>query len=207
MSRNILIDKYFRDRINLKKSFILSFGLHIFLIGAVSFSVIMSFETPEESPIINLKLANASQDNISNMQQFKNSVASEIGAFNNNTSTASITAPAMQIRRLDANSTMNTDEAKYLNLWQRQIENIGHQLLIQQYPQLTPHQMRITVSIDASGALQDIQIMTSSGNFIVDKLARQILTLASPYPSFPDSMSAQYQTLTVDRVWEFGQAP
>ena len=67
--------------------------------------------------------------------------------------------------------------------------------------------MRITVSIDASGALQDIQIMTSSGNFIVDKLARQILTLASPYPSFPDSMSAQYQTLTVDRVWEFGQAP
>ena len=83
MSRNILIDKYFRDRINLKKSFILSFGLHIFLIGAVSFSVIMSFETPEESPIINLKLANASQDNISNMQQFKNSVASEIGAFNN----------------------------------------------------------------------------------------------------------------------------
>ena len=102
---------------------------------------------------------------------------------------------------------MNTDDAKYLNLWQRQIENIGHQLLIQQYPQLTPHQMRITVSIDASGALQDIQIMTSSGNFIVDKLARQILTLASPYPSFPDSMSAQYQTLTVDRVWEFGQAP
>ena len=48
----------------------------------------MSFEAPVESPIINLKLANASQDNISNMQQFKNSVASEIGAFNNNTSTA-----------------------------------------------------------------------------------------------------------------------
>ena len=105
---------------------------------------------------------------------------------------------------LDANSEQITIESKYLNAWQRKIERVGHNVLKREYPQLNLTQLRLVVSIDASGNLIETKIIDSSGSLEIDKIAQEIVRLASPFEPFSNEMIREYEVLQVDRIWKFG---
>ena len=93
---------------------------------------------------------------------------------------------------------------RYLNAWQRKIERVGHNILKKEYSQLDLIQLRLVVSIDSLGNLIEIKIIDSSGSLEIDKMAKEIVKLASPFEPFSEEMISEYEVLQVDRIWKFG---
>ena len=204
MSHPILYNKNIKNRVNLKKSFLLSTLIHIFLIFGVSFVFIYKQPLFDSSPVVNIKLANADIDQDPEfLPQKKNPI-------NGNSTDLSeliddqIKQNTLKVKMLDANSDQNTIESKYLNAWQRKIERVGHSVLKKEYPQLDLTQLRLVVSIDSLGNLIETKIIDSSGSLEIDKIAQEIVKLASPFEPFSDEMISEYEVLQVDRIWKFG---
>ena len=204
MSHPILYNKNIKNRVNLKKSFLLSTLIHIFLIFGVSFIFIYKQPLFDSSPVVNIKLANANIDQdpeflpqVNNLINGNGSESSELTDDQNKQKT-------FKVKMLDANSEQNTIESKYLNAWQRKIERVGHNVLKREYPQLNLTQLRLVVSIDASGNLIETKIIDSSGSLEIDKIAQEIVRLASPFEPFSNEMINEYEVLQVDRIWKFG---
>ena len=204
MSHPILYNKNIKNRVNLKKSFLLSTLIHIFLIFGVSFVFIYKQPLFDSSPVVNIKLANADID------QDPDFLPQEKNPINGNSSELSeliddqIKQNTLKVKMLDANSDQNTIESKYLNAWQRKIERVGHSVLKKEYPQLDLTQLRLVVSIDSLGNLIETKIIDSSGSLEIDKIAQEIVKLASPFEPFSDEMINEYEVLQVDRIWKFG---
>ena len=204
MSHPILYNKNIKNRVNLKKSFLLSTFIHIFLIFGVSFVFIYKQPLFDSSPVVNIKLANADID------QDPDFLPQEKNPINGNSLESSeliddqIKQNTLKVKMLDANSDQNTIESKYLNAWQRKIERVGHSVLKKEYPQLDLTQLRLVVSIDSLGNLIETKIIDSSGSLEIDKIAQEIVKLASPFEPFSDEMISEYEVLQVDRIWKFG---
>ena len=204
MSHPILYNKNIKNRVNLKKSFLLSTLIHIFLIFGVSFVFIYKQPLFDSAPVVNIKLANADID------QDPDFLPQEKNPINGNSSELSeliddqIKQNTLKVKMLDANSDQNTIESKYLNAWQRKIERVGHSVLKKEYPQLDLTQLRLVVSIDSLGNLIETKIIDSSGSIEIDKIAQEIVRLASPFEPFSDEMISEYEVLQVDRIWKFG---
>ena len=204
MSHPILYNKNIKNRVNLKKSFLLSTLIHIFLIFGVSLVFIYKQPLFNSSPVVNIKLANADID------QDPDFLPQEKNPINGNSAELSeliddqIEQNTLKVKMLDANSDQNTIESKYLNAWQRKIERVGHSVLKKEYPQLDLTQLRLVVSIDSLGNLIETKIIDSSGSLEIDKIAQEIVKLASPFEPFSDEMISEYEVLQVDRIWKFG---
>ena len=204
MSHPILYNKNIKNRVNLKKSFLLSTLIHIFLIFGISFVFIYKQPLFDSSPVVNIRLANADID------QDPDFLPQEKNPINGNSAELSeliddqIKQNTLKVKMLDANSDQNTIESKYLNAWQRKIERVGHSVLKKEYPQLDLTQLRLVVSIDSLGNLIETKIIDSSGSLEIDKIAQEIVKLASPFEPFSDEMISEYEVLQVDRIWKFG---
>jgi len=204
MSHPILYNKNIKNRVNLKKSFLLSTLIHIFLIFGISFVFIYKQPLFDSSPVVNIRLANADID------QDPDFLPQEKNPINGNSAELSeliddqIEQNTLKVKMLDANSDQNTIESKYLNAWQRKIERVGHSVLKKEYPQLDLTQLRLVVSIDSLGNLIETKIIDSSGSLEIDKIAQEIVKLASPFEPFSDEMISEYEVLQVDRIWKFG---
>jgi protein TonB len=204
MSHPILYNKNIKNRVNLRKSFLLSTLIHIFLLFGVSFIFIYKQPLYDSSPVVNIKLANADIDQdpdflpqVTNLTNGDRAKPSEI--INNQ-----ISQKTLKVKMLDANSNQSTVESKYLNAWQRKIERVGHSILRKEYSQLDLTQLRLVVSIDSFGNLIETKIIDSSGSLEIDRIAQEIVKLASPFEPFSDEMTSEYEVLQVDRIWKFG---
>ena len=205
MSHPILYNKNIKNRVNLKKSFLLSTLIHVFLIFGVSFIFIYKQPLFDSSPVVNIKLANADVDQDPDfLPQVINNLINGNGAESSELTDDQIKQKTLKVKMLDANSDQNTIESKYLNAWQRKIERVGHNVLKKEYSQLNLIQLRLVVSIDSLGNLIETKIIDSSGNSEIDKIAKEIVRLASPFEPFSDEMLSEYEVLQVDRIWKFG---
>ena len=204
MSHPILYNKNIKNRVNLKKSFLLSTLIHIFLIFGVSFVFIYKQPLFDSSPIVNIKLANADIDQDPDFLPQENNQIIGNSAESSELIDDQIKLNTLKVKMLDANSDQNTIESKYLNAWQRKIERVGHSVLKKEYPQLDLTQLRLVVSIDSLGNLIETKIIDSSGSLEIDKIAQEIVKLASPFEPFSDEMISEYEVLQVDRIWKFG---
>ena len=205
MSHPILYNKNIKNRVNLKKSFLLSTLIHVFLIFGVSFIFIYKQPLFDSSPVVNIKLANADVDQDPDfLPQVINNLINGNGAESSELTDDQIKQKTLKVKMLDANSDQNTIESKYLNAWQRKIERVGHNVLKKEYSQLDLTQLRLVVSIDSLGNLIETKIIDSSGNSEIDKIAKEIVRLASPFEPFSDEMLSEYEVLQVDRIWKFG---
>ena len=204
MSHPILYNKNIKNRVNLKKSFLLSTLIHIFLIFGVSFIFIYKQPLFDSSPVVNIKLANANIDQDPEFLPQVNNLINGNGSEPSELNDAQNKQKTLKVKMLDANSEQNTIESKYLNAWQRKIERVGHNVLKREYPQLNLTQLRLVVSIDASGNLVETKIIDSSGSLEIDKIAQEIVRLASPFEPFSNEMINEYEVLQVDRIWKFG---
>ena len=186
------------------KSFILSILIHSFLIFGISITTYYKLPLLKESPIINVKFANSNQDimtntNIENVQDFSKDFSN---SENGNMDSSKKMSQSFKIKKLEANSIVNSEEAVYLNLWQRQIESTGDNI-ISENENYFDGKVQIMATIDIYGNLINSKILISSGNNIIDEMAIKILQESAPFAPFNKSMSSEYSVLEIVRDWNF----
>ena len=186
------------------KSFLISLFIHIFLIFGISITTYYKLPIFNESPIINVKLANSNQDYMTNtssnsFQQFKKNITSQaLGEIQ----TSKNLSKSFKIKKLQANSVLDSEEAIYLNLWQRKIETTGDKIISNKENYLDG-KVQIMAIIDMNGNLLNSKILISSGNKLIDEMAIHILEQSAPFAPFDTDMSNQYSVLEIVRDWNF----
>jgi TonB family protein len=205
MSSILLNQKTSKRSLTLNKSFVLSLIFHTLLIFGVTFTTFYKLPLIENSPIINVKFANSSQDSFGNVGQSSTAVS------NINESQESLITKesnrsvyqAQKIKKLEANSLVSTEEAMYLNLWQRDIESTGDELIASKNIDYSDSRVQIMATIDSFGNLIKSEILISSGNPNVDRMAIDILEEAAPFAPFDPKMLNEYSILEIIRDWNF----
>ncbi|MDC0402061.1 hypothetical protein OAM65_04415 [Gammaproteobacteria bacterium] len=205
MSSVLLSPKTSKRSLTLNKSFLLSLTFHTLLIFGVTFTTFYKLPLLENSPIINVKFANSSQDFFGNVGQSPTEVSS------NSDSQESLISKeinrssykAQKIKKLEANSLVTSEEAMYLNLWQREIESTGDELITSKDIDYSDSKVQIMATIDSFGNLIKSEIIISSGNLSVDRMAIEILEEAAPFAPFDPKMLNEYSILEIIRDWNF----
>ena len=191
--------------LTLNKSFLLSVIFHAGLVFGITFTTFYKIPLIYESPIINVKFANSSQDSIGELNEFVNKTFES-----NNSKEGTFTKKverkiyqAQKIKKLQANSTVTNEEAMYLNLWQREIESIGDEFIAANDIDYSNGMVQVMATIDSFGNLIKSEILISSGNASVDKMAIDILEKAAPFAPFDPQMLNEYGILEIIRDWNF----
>ena len=186
------------------KSFMISIALHLVLIFGISITTYYKLPIFNESPIINVKLANSNQDLMTNISSDgidnskKEASLEAIGI----TQERKNSSQSFKIKKLQANSIVNSEEAVYLNLWQRKIETTGDKIISNKENYLDG-KVQIMATIDMNGNLINSQILISSGNRLIDNMAINILEESAPFAPFNNNMSNEYSVLEIVRDWNF----
>ena len=198
-SRNIS-----KRSLTFNKSFFISIAIHILIIFGISITTYYKIPLVNETPIINVKLANSDQDlmtdlingDLQNSKKSLSSLSKGTIEKSNNISTS------YKVKRLQANSIVNSEEAVYLNLWQREIETAGDKIIANNQSSLSGT-VQIMAKIDIYGNLVSSEILISSGNTLVDQMAISILNESAPFAPFNETMSNEYSLLEIVRDWNF----
>ena len=205
MSSILLNQKISKRSLTLNKSFVLSIIFHSLLIFGVTFTTFYKLPLIENSPIINVKFANSSQDSFGNVgkssAEVPNINKSQDSLINKEINRS--VYQAQKIKKLEANSLVSTEEAIYLNLWQRNIESTGDELILSKDIDYPDSRVQIMATIDSFGNLIKSEVLISSGNYEVDKMAIDILEEAAPFASFDSKMLNEYSILEIIRDWNF----
>lgn len=94
--------------------------------------------------------------------------------------------------------------AEYVDRWRQRVEKTG----TANFPEEARRNriygsLLLTVSINADGTVEKVEIERSSGHGVLDAAALRIVELSGPFPSFPQSIRAQYDVLSITRNWSF----
>ena len=194
-----------RRSLTFNKSFVISLLIHLLLIFGISITTYYKLPIFKESPIINVKFANSNQDLITKKANFGDSFTTDIDlsiSKNANLSSSKKTLEPYRVKKLQANSVVNTEEAVYLNLWQRQIETAGDNI-ISESKSFMDGRVQIMATIDIYGNLVNSEILISSGDKSIDEMAIKILKESAPFAPFNKTMSDEYSVLEIIRDWNF----
>ena len=94
--------------------------------------------------------------------------------------------------------------AGYVEDWRQRIEEVGNQ----NYPEAARQKklygsLLITVAVRLDGSLENVEIVRSSGNKILDAAAVHIVELSAPYRPFPLDLRNEADVLHITRTWTF----
>ena len=197
--------KVSKRSLTLNKSFILSLTFHLFLVFGITFTTFYTIPVLENSPIINVKFANSSQDVIGydGFQQNESLPIEEGLESMENIVPQKNSYQARKVKKLESNSLVNTEEAVYLNLWQRNIESIGDEIIASADIEYIDSKVQVMATIDSFGNLIKSEVLISSGNIALDKMALNILIEAAPFAPFDQKMLNEYSVLEIVRDWNF----
>lgn len=101
-------------------------------------------------------------------------------------------------------STQKSQDAFYLDSWRRRIEAVGNV----NYPEAARRgqiygSLRMLVAIRPDGTLENVEILQSSGESVLDQAAIEIVNMAAPFEPFPEAMRAEADILEIIRTWRF----
>jgi len=101
-------------------------------------------------------------------------------------------------------STQRSQDAQYLDNWRRRIEAVGNV----NYPSAARRQqiygnVRMLVALRPTGRIEEIRILQSSGQAVLDQAAVNIVNMAAPFEPFPDEMRAEADILEIIRTFRF----
>ena len=197
--------KVSKRSLTLNKSFILSLTFHLFLVFGITFTTFYTIPALENSPIINVKFANSSQDIIGydGLKQNESLPIEEGLESIQNIVPQRNSYQARKVKKLESNSIVNTEEAVYLNLWQRNIESIGDEIIASADIEYIDSKVQVMATIDSFGNLIKSEVLISSGNIALDKMALNILIEAAPFAPFDQKMLNEYSVLEIVRDWNF----
>lgn len=198
-SRNIS-----KRSLTFNKSFFISIAIHILIIFGISITTYYKIPLFNETPIINVKLANSDQDLMTDLinRELQNSKKNLSTLSKGTIETSNNISTSYKVKRLQANSIVNSEEAVYLNLWQREIETAGDKIIASNQSSLSGT-VQIMAKIDIYGNLVSSEILISSGNTLVDQMAISILNESAPFAPFNETMSNEYSLLEIVRDWNF----
>lgn len=205
MSSHLLTKNASSRSLNLNKSFLISTGIHLVLIFGISFTTYYKIPILNQTPVINVKLANANIDEIGQQSSTFNEV-DKLDQDNLNSTVSKeqkSSYQSLKIKKLEANSLVTSAEAKYLNLWQRQIESAGDRIISENGIFLEGQRVQIIATIDSLGNLIRSEVVLSSGVEEVDLLAIKILNESAPFPAFDPLMIEEYGFIEIIRDWNF----
>jgi len=205
MSSHLLTKNVSSRSLNLNKSFLISTGIHLVLIFGITFSTYYKLPILNQTPVINVKLANANIDEIGQQSSTFNEV-DKLDQDNLNSTVSKeqkSSYQSLKIKKLEANSLVTSAEAKYLNLWQRQIESAGDRIISENGIFLEGQRVQIIATIDSLGNLIRSEVVLSSGVEEVDLLAIKILNESAPFPAFDTLMIEEYGFIEIIRDWNF----
>ncbi len=94
--------------------------------------------------------------------------------------------------------------ARYVEDWRLKVERVGNM----NYPEAARRNklygsLVLTVSINADGSVESVQIDRSSGSRILDAAAVHIVEMAAPFAPFPEEMRKKVDILGITRTWTF----
>ena len=94
--------------------------------------------------------------------------------------------------------------AGYVEDWRQRIEEVGNQ----NYPEAARQNslygsLLITVAVRLDGSLENVEIIRSSGNKVLDAAAMHIVELAAPFSAFPLGLRNEADVLHITRTWTF----
>ena len=186
------------------KSFLLSIFIHLIIIFGITLTTFYKLPILKDSPVINVKFANSNEDYLGSMSNSMDSIInysqSEQEMFETEIQKGNF--QNFKVKKLEANSYVNSDEAIYLNIWQRKIESIGDRI-IQANRESFEGTVQIMATIDETGKLIKSDILISSGNKIIDNMAIKILNESAPFEPFNDEMKSEYTFIEIVRDWNF----
>ena len=186
------------------KSFLLSIFIHLIIIFGITLTTFYKLPILKDSPVINVKFANSNEDYLGSMSNSMDSIIndsqSEQEMFETEIQKGNF--QNFKVKKLEANSYVNSDEAIYLNIWQRKIESIGDRI-IQANRKSFEGTVQIMATIDETGNLIKSDILISSGNKIIDNMAIKILNESAPFEPFNDEMKSEYTFIEIVRDWNF----
>lgn len=93
--------------------------------------------------------------------------------------------------------------ARYVEDWRARVERIGNEHYPEEARGKIYGAVRMTVAIRKDGNVQETIIEQSSGSPVLDRAARRIVKLASPYPPFPPEIARDTDILEITRTWMF----
>ncbi len=101
-------------------------------------------------------------------------------------------------------STRKGQDAQYLDNWRRRIEAVGNV----NYPAAARQQqiygnVRMLVALRPTGRIEEVRILQSSGQTVLDQAAVNIINMAAPFEPFPDEMRAEVDILEIIRTFRF----
>ena len=198
------IQKTSKRSLTFNKSFVLSIALHVIVVFGVTITTYYKLPIFQDSPVINVKFANSNEDvygSIFNSSDLK-TTNEEIVDNAASSKPQDGNFQAFKVKKLEANSVVNSDEAMYLNIWQRKIETIGDKI-IQENSKDYKGTVQVMATIDKKGNLINSSILKSSGNIIIDNMAIQILNESAPFAPFNDAMTDDYSFIEIVRDWNF----
>ena len=196
--------KISKRSLTFNKSFVLSVALHLLVIFGVTITTYYKLPIFQDSPVINVKFANSNKDMYGSMSSSSDLKTSNDEIFDS----AILSKPldgnfqTFKVKKLEANSVVNSDEAMYLNIWQRKIETIGDKI-IQENNKDYQGTVQVMATIDKKGNLIKSDILKSSGNAIIDNMAIQILNESAPFAPFNSAMTNDYSFIEIVRDWNF----
>ena len=205
MSSHLLTKNSSSRSLNLNKSFLISAVIHLVLIFGITFTTYYKLPILNQTPVINVKLANANIDELGQ----QTSAFNDVNELNQDNPKSMLNRKqkssyqSLKVKKLEANSLVNSAEAKYLNLWQRQIESAGDRIISEDGIFLEGQRVQIIATIDSLGNLIRSEIALSSGVREVDLLAIKILNESAPFPAFDPLMIEEYGFIEIVRDWNF----
>ena len=205
MSSHLLTKNSSSRSLNLNKSFLISTAIHLILIFGITFTTYYKLPILNQTPVINVKLANANIDELGQ----QTSAFNDVNELNQDNPKSMLNRKqkssyqSLKVKKLEANSLVNSAEAKYLNLWQRQIESAGDRIISEDGIFLEGQRVQIIATIDSLGNLIRSEIALSSGVREVDLLAIKILNESAPFPAFDPLMIEEYGFIEIVRDWNF----
>lgn len=205
MTSILSAQKVSKRSLTLNKSFFLSLVIHLCLIFGITFTTFYKMPLLESSSIINVKFANASEDVIGQEGSSSENISqnTEESDFLSKKEINENNFQAYKVKKLEANSMVNNEEAMYLNLWQRNIESSGDKMISATDKILEDSKVQIMATIDSFGNLIKSEILISSGDRSVDEMAIKILEESAPFAPFDPKMLNEYSFLEIVRDWNF----
>lgn len=101
-------------------------------------------------------------------------------------------------------STRKAIEASYLAHWVQKIEQTGNL----NYPlearlKNLSGRLRMSVWLNATGEVVNVEITSSSGTTVLDEAAKRILRMAQPFAPFSEELKKRADQIVIIRTWNF----
>lgn len=109
-----------------------------------------------------------------------------------------------RVSRQNSAATMRDISAWYRDEWRKKVERIGNL----NYPDEARRQqiygsLRMLVVIDRNGTVQELRVLESSGQSVLDEAAMRIVRLAAPFAPFSGELAQKFDQVEIIRTWRF----